>query len=121
MPKIALLGAGGKMGQRLARNLQGSPFTVSHVEVSEAGRSALQANLGITCVPLDTALSDAEVVVLAVPDRLIGTILHDIVDKLAPGTLEYIPSFHFMELLMDMSLVRDWFMGALTTLMSLAM
>ena len=33
MTKIALLGAGGKMGVRLATNLKGSRFDVDHVEV----------------------------------------------------------------------------------------
>ena len=42
MTKVALLGAGGKMGVRLATNLKGSHFHVAHVEVSEAGRQRLK-------------------------------------------------------------------------------
>ena len=38
MTSIAFFGAGGKMGDRLAKNLQGSRFAVSHVEAAEAGR-----------------------------------------------------------------------------------
>ena len=37
MTAIALFGAGGKMGYRLASNLKGSRFAVRHVEVSPAG------------------------------------------------------------------------------------
>lgn len=86
MTKIALLGAGGKMGVRLATNLQGSPYDVAHVEVSEEGRKRLQAATGATCVDLDTALASADVVIMAVPDRLIGKIAHTFIDKVHPGT-----------------------------------
>ena len=75
MTTIALLGAGGKMGSRLAANLRGSPWSVAHVEVSEAGRARLHATLGVECVALDTALADADVVLMAVPDALIGKII----------------------------------------------
>lgn len=86
MTKIALLGAGGKMGVRLATNLRGSRFEVDHVEVSEAGRARLSAEVGVPCVPLDAALAAADVVVLAVPDRLIGDVAHEIIDRVKPGT-----------------------------------
>jgi 3-hydroxyisobutyrate dehydrogenase-like beta-hydroxyacid dehydrogenase len=67
--KIALLGAGGKMGVRLATNLKHSRFAVDHVEVSPEGRERLRKTVGATCVELDPALAAADVVVLAVPDR----------------------------------------------------
>jgi hypothetical protein len=86
MTKVALLGAGGKMGVRLSTNLQGSRFDVDHVEVSEVGRERLKTTVGVECVERDTALAQADVVVMAVPDRLIGTIAHDIIDKIRPGT-----------------------------------
>jgi hypothetical protein len=86
MTKVALLGAGGKMGVRLSINLQGSRFAVDHVEVSEAGRERLKRAVGADCVEMDTALSQADVVVMAVPDRLIGKIAHDIIGKVRPGT-----------------------------------
>ena len=85
MTKIALLGAGGKMGVRLATNLKGSRFEVDHVEVSEEGRQRLKAAVGVDCVDHDWALAGADVVVMAVPDRLIGKIAHGIVDKVRPG------------------------------------
>ena len=67
---IALLGAGGKMGARLSRNLKGSAYAVRHVEPSPAGRDRLQAELGIACVSAAEALAGAEVVILAVPVRI---------------------------------------------------
>lgn len=84
---IALLGAGGKMGVRLAKNLQGSRFAVRHVEVSEAGRQRLRDEAGIACMDQAAALDGAQVVILAVPDTLIGKIAHAIAPQLAPGTM----------------------------------
>ena len=87
MTKIALLGAGGKMGVRLAKNLQGSRFEVAHVEVSPEGRERLKQETGFDCVDGSVALADAEVVVLAVPDRLIGKILHTIIGGIRSGAV----------------------------------
>ena len=87
MTTIALLGAGGKMGVRLSRNLIGSRFDVRHVEVSESGRQRLQQETGLTCIDQDVALAGADVVILAVPDTLIGRISAAIAPRLAPGTM----------------------------------
>ncbi len=86
MTKIALLGAGGKMGVRLATNLLGSRFEIDHVEISEEGRRRLASAIGADCVDQDQALAGADVVLMAVPDRMIGKIAHGIVDKVRPGT-----------------------------------
>jgi D-apionate oxidoisomerase len=86
MTRLALLGAGGKMGVRLATNLRGSRFQIDHVEVSEAGRERLKSAVGVDCVDQNRALAEAEIVVMAVPDRLIGKIAHDIVGEVRPGT-----------------------------------
>lgn len=85
--KIALFGAGGKMGVRLSKNLMNSHFQVSHIEVSEAGRQRLKEELGLNCVSIEDGLSEAKVVILAVPDTLIGKIAHEISPQLKPGTM----------------------------------
>ena len=87
MTSIALFGAGGKMGYRLASNLKGSRFDVRHVELSEAGRERLKSGLGFDCVPQDQALDGAEVVILAVPDTAIGKVAAGINAQLKPGTM----------------------------------
>lgn len=87
MTKVALLGAGGKMGVRLATNLSRTEFEVSHVEVSEAGQARLKAETGLDCIPQDDALRGAEVVILAVPDTVIGRVAGAIVPTLAAGTM----------------------------------
>lgn len=87
MTKVALLGAGGKMGVRLATNLARTDFDVAHVEVSEAGRDRLKAETGLDCVSQDAALEGAGVVILAVPDTVIRKVAAAVVPTLAPGTM----------------------------------
>ena len=85
--KIALFGAGGKMGVRLSKNLLNSSYRVSHVEPGAPGRQRLKDELGIECVDVDAALDNADVVILAVPDTLIGKISHEIAPLLKAGTM----------------------------------
>jgi D-apionate oxidoisomerase len=87
MTKIALFGAGGKMGMRLGANLKNSRYTVSPVEVSDAGKARLRDELGWQADSAEHALEGAEIVVLAVPDTAIGKVAHGIIDKLKPGTI----------------------------------
>lgn len=87
MTKVALLGAGGKMGVRLATNLARTDFEVAHVEVSPAGQARLKAETGLDCVPQEAALAGAEVVILAVPDTVIGKVAGAVVPQLAQGTM----------------------------------
>lgn len=87
MTRIALIGAGGKMGFRLSRNLKGSEFSVSHVEVSDAGRTRLAEELGIECVDVECAVPEADVVILAVPDTLVGKISHQLSPMMENGTM----------------------------------
>ena len=87
MTSIALFGAGGKMGYRLSSNLKRSQFEVRHVEVSEAGRRRLKTGLDIETVGSNAALEGADVVVLAVPDTLIGKVAAQIEPQLKAGTM----------------------------------
>lgn len=84
---IALFGAGGKMGVRLSKNLLNSSFRVRHVEPSEVGRKRLKDELGLDCVDTDAALDGADVVILAIPDTVIGKVAHQISPKLPAGTM----------------------------------
>ena len=87
MSTIALMGAGGKMGLRIARNLKdNADYKTFYVEVSDAGKASL-AELGLSTMPQDEALQQADVVILALPDRLIGKICDDVVPKLRSGTM----------------------------------
>jgi hypothetical protein len=87
MTRVALMGAGGKMGVRLASNLRNTRFEVDHLEVSEAGRARLKSEVGVEAVEQGQALSAADVVLMATPDRLIGKLAHQFVDTLRPNAM----------------------------------
>lgn len=74
------------MGVRLATNLSRASYDVSHVEISEEGRERLKSAIGADCVDQDVAISGADIIILAVPDRLIGKVAHAIVDTIPSGT-----------------------------------
>lgn len=76
------------MGMRLGANLaKTSDFEVMHVEVSEDGQARVREARGVECVSIDTALEGADVIVLAVPDTLIGKISASIIDKIKSGAM----------------------------------
>ncbi|HVJ57921.1 MAG TPA: phosphogluconate dehydrogenase C-terminal domain-containing protein [Terrimicrobiaceae bacterium] len=84
---VTLLGAGGKMGGRVTANLRNlSRYKIAYVEASPERQKEMAAR-GIETTPLEQALDSAEVVILAVPDRLIGKITEQIVPKMKPGTI----------------------------------
>lgn len=85
MTKVALLGAGGKMGVRLASNLNNSRFELDPVEISTEGRARLRDATGLEAVEQAVALAEADIVLMAVPDKLIGKIAHTFIEQLKPG------------------------------------
>lgn len=87
MTRIALFGAGGKMGTRLTRNLLKTDFDVAHVELSPEDQKRLKDEFSVTCVMPDDAIIGADVVVLAVPDAAIGKVASLLVPKLASDTV----------------------------------
>jgi hypothetical protein len=82
------MGAGGKMGCRITDNLMKLPekYEMRYVEPSEQGIANL-AKRGLKSTPQAEALKDADAVILALPDRLIGKITHEIVPLLKPGAM----------------------------------
>ena len=84
--KIAVVGAGGKMGMRVSDNLQRSTHDVRYVENSSAGQQrTLEA--GRTLTDIGTAVRNADVVILAVPDIALGPVSEQLVPQLASDTI----------------------------------
>lgn len=85
--KIALVGAGGKMGCRLTDNFLKHPeYQVAYVEISEPCIEKLRQR-GVTTTPQEKAIPDADVVILAVPDVAIGKISDALVPGMKSGAL----------------------------------
>jgi hypothetical protein len=83
---VALLGAGGKMGCRLTDNLRKTDYEVRYVEISERGKAAL-AERGISPVPAKEAVSESDVVVLALPDNRIGSVTAELAPHFRNGAM----------------------------------
>ncbi|MFZ0282803.1 MAG: phosphogluconate dehydrogenase C-terminal domain-containing protein [Bacteroidales bacterium] len=83
MLKVALLGAGGKMGLRLTHNLKNSNYDVSYVEISPAGIEKLKEK-GVSVTPQQECIPDADIVILALPDVAL--------EKVSAGTIPFMKS-----------------------------
>lgn len=86
MVAVTIMGAGGAMGRRITRsliNLEG--YQLRFVEPAERGRQLMADEFGTTATELDEAVKGADVVVLAVPDRIVGPIAADLVPRMEPG------------------------------------
>lgn len=87
MTTIALFGAAGKMGTRITQRLRASSRYISlYVEAGEAAQEILRQR-GITPTPPEQAASQADVVILAIPDRLLGKASQEVVPLMKPGAM----------------------------------
>ena len=84
--KIAVIGAGGKMGMRVSNNLVKTDHEVTYSENSPAGRERVEATGRVLTDSAD-AVKDAEIVVLAVPDLALGPVTRELVPLLKPGAI----------------------------------
>ena len=87
MTKIALVGAGGKMGCRLTDNfLKFANYDVAYLEVAERGCENLRQR-GVSVTDPETAIPDADVVILALPDVALGGLSARFIPMMKPGAL----------------------------------
>ncbi|MDA8120852.1 MAG: NAD(P)-binding domain-containing protein [Gammaproteobacteria bacterium] len=84
--QITLIGAGGKMGTRLADNLEKHGQQTFYVETAPDAVERMQAR-GRPVHPADQVVARSEVVILAVPDRVIGQVSRDIVPLMKAGSM----------------------------------
>lgn len=83
---IALIGAGGKMGCRIADNLRKGSHRIRCVEIGERGVARL-AERGLAATAQDEAVAGADIVILAVPDVAIGRISAGVVPQMRSGAM----------------------------------
>jgi D-apionate oxidoisomerase len=83
---VAVLGAGGKMGFRVTRKFADAGYDLRAIEIGDVGRVRL-AEAKIKAMGTDEGLKGADVVVMALPDNIIGKVAADIEPKLASGTM----------------------------------
>jgi D-apionate oxidoisomerase len=87
MSTIALFGAAGKIGTRIANRLRElKDERVLYVEAGEGGIARLRER-GFSPTPVEVAAKEADVIILAIPDTLIGKVASEIVPLLKSGAL----------------------------------
>jgi len=86
MKKITIIGAGGKMGMRLTRNLKNSSFEMSFVEISETGIAKLD-ELGVDVSKGEKVVPLADLVILAVPDVALAKVSADVISQMKTGAI----------------------------------
>jgi hypothetical protein len=84
--KIAVIGAGGKMGMRVSNNLVKTKHQVSYVENSPAGQTRV-TDAGRTLSDSESAVADADIVVYAVPDLALKVVTEALVPKMKSGAI----------------------------------
>ncbi|MCX4238559.1 phosphogluconate dehydrogenase C-terminal domain-containing protein [Streptomyces ortus] len=83
---VAVIGAAGKMGQRVSDNLVESDFRVLFSEASPKGQELIR-DLGRDLTESADAVAEADVVILAVPDVVLGQVSEELVPLMRPGTV----------------------------------
>jgi D-apionate oxidoisomerase len=84
---VSVVGAGGKMGTRITNNLAKSEgYNLLFCEKSEQGIKGIQ-DRGFDVTPVEEAVKISDVVILAVPDTILGLISGQVVPLLQPGTV----------------------------------
>jgi len=87
MTTIALFGAAGKMGSRISLRLKNtSQYNPLYVETGETAQAILRER-GLEPVEAEHATRTADVVILAIPDKLLGKVSHQIVPWMKPGAM----------------------------------
>ncbi len=87
MTTVAILGAAGNMGTRACNALKDDPeYSLFFVEAGEAGEQKLRAR-GLRPTPMDQVLAAADVVLLTIPDALIGKVAAQVVPLVKSGAM----------------------------------
>jgi len=87
MTTIALFGAAGKMGSRITRRLVDAPqYTTLYVEAGKAAQDELRSR-GLEPANPTVAARGSDIVILALPDKLLGKVSHELVPIMKPGAM----------------------------------
>lgn len=83
---VAILGAGGNMGRRITRTLVGDErYDLRLIEPGQRGRELIEAQ-GLRTVSQEDGLAGADMVVFAVPDKIVRDVAAEVVPLLEAGT-----------------------------------
>ena len=101
--KIVVLGAGGKMGNRITANIKDlEELDISYIEISEEGRRKLKQNLNVNATDSYEPLKSSQTVIFAVPDVLIEKVSRQVIPLLQSGAtvIGLDPAAHYGKVMM---------------------
>jgi hypothetical protein len=76
------------MGLRLTRNLKVSAYEMAYLEKHEPARQKL-SEMGVVVSEEEREIPESDIVILAVPDNILGKVSHQIIPKMKPGAMVY--------------------------------
>ena len=83
---VTIMGAGGKMGTRIRNNLVNNSHRLLLCEKSEQGRAAIRSK-GLSVTPMEEAVPRSDVLIMAVPDAVLGAVSREVVPLMKSGSL----------------------------------
>src|ERR1051325_8600766 len=83
---VTVVGAGGKMGQRISNNLAKSDYRTLYCEKYPHRRELIAARGG-ELTDADEAVAQSDVVILAVPDVVLGKVSAAVVPSMKSGAI----------------------------------
>lgn len=83
---LTVIGAGGKMGMRISANFQKSDYQVFYCENSPAAQQQVTQH-GRELSDADSVVPLSDVVILAVPDIVLGKVSEAVVPQMKPGAV----------------------------------
>ncbi len=87
MMNVAVFGAAGSMGTRVTNALKDDPdYRMLYVESGDTGQARLRER-GVEPTSQEEAIGEADVVIFAVPDTVVGPLAREIVPSLKAGTM----------------------------------
>jgi len=86
--KVTLVGAGGKMGQRLTRNLKDSSYEMAYLEKDKSAGEKL-SEWGLKVSTEEQVIPDSDIVLLAVPDNILGRVSTQIIPQMKEAAMVY--------------------------------
>lgn len=84
--KVALFGAGGKMGSRISNNMRKTEYDMLYVENAAQGLERL-GDLALPVTSLEDATRQADILIMAVPDVVIGEVASKVVPLMKTGAM----------------------------------
>ncbi len=86
--KVTIVGAGGKMGLRLTGNLKDSAYRMAYLEIDGTGIQNLM-DMGLRISSEEKEIPDSDIVILAVPDTILGRVSCQLVPMMKAGAMVY--------------------------------